>query len=673
MKKIFLTSLFLIILSPLVAEKIVISNYENFLNFSNSRVVYFSIGDNHLYAEPAFNDKEWELVSFPHNWSKKYPDWNGVSWYRLHFILPSELPRRSYAIELGEIQDMDEIYLNGKLIGHSGVFPPKNEHAYDKKRIYELPSQFLKTNADNVIAVRVHGIAGDRQGMFRGNYRFGQYYQLLKKVYFLDLIDIAFLSVYLFFTLYFIIFFMIRPADKANLFFSLFCMSVLTYLFLRTQIKYQLGLNFYLCKKIEYIALGISPLFLLEYMTYFFKRKHFILHYLYYMICASYMLGLVFNGDISNWIILNRYFIQPSWPIVYIYMLVIQSKEAFIRKKRDALYMLISSIILLGFILNDIMVDRDVYNFIRLSNYGFFVMIAGLAIIMSRSFVKTNEKLEDMNVNLELKVERRTSELHEVNNRLAEYNRDISEINEQYHHELLLAAKMQKDFLPEKVENNYWRSAVFFKPTSIISGDFYDFYHLDDESMALVIADASGHGVASALVTMVAKTIFFQNFKKSGRDSLDNLMFQINRELIDEIGEINAFITAIAVRLERDKISIINAAHPAALVKRKDGSISEFHASGTFLGVPNFYSSYHAETVDVQIDDVVLLFTDALLESANHEGEHFGLDRVKNILRDGPSEPANLVKLLTERIYYFTGSLEFRDDLTIIALRRSEL
>ena len=117
----------------------------------------FSIGDDMAWAAPDFDDSDWDRISVPDSWeSQGYADYNGYAWYRKKFQTVS-FPKNSQVIlVLGRIDDADAVYLNGKLLGKNGIFPPYPETAYDRVRKYPIPDGMLNENGENVIAIRVY-------------------------------------------------------------------------------------------------------------------------------------------------------------------------------------------------------------------------------------------------------------------------------------------------------------------------------------------------------------------------------------------------------------------------------------------------------------------------------------------------------------------------------------
>lgn len=133
----------------------------------------FSIGDNKVWIDPDFDDSDWDEIRVPDSWeSEGYEDYNGYAWYRKQFKFSYSNNNRQLYLLLGHIDDCDEVYLNGTLIGKSGSLPPHFVTAYNTERKYLIPDGLLKRNGDNLIAVRVYdtyaggGIVYGRVGIY---------------------------------------------------------------------------------------------------------------------------------------------------------------------------------------------------------------------------------------------------------------------------------------------------------------------------------------------------------------------------------------------------------------------------------------------------------------------------------------------------------------------------
>lgn len=116
----------------------------------------FSLGDSPEWRKPDYDDRNWEEISVPSSWENQgFHGYDGFAWYRKEFVVNEDLSKENLYLILGFIDDVDHTYLNGKLIGLSGGFPPNYNTAYNAYRRYKIPNDLLKTGK-NVIAIRVY-------------------------------------------------------------------------------------------------------------------------------------------------------------------------------------------------------------------------------------------------------------------------------------------------------------------------------------------------------------------------------------------------------------------------------------------------------------------------------------------------------------------------------------
>jgi alpha-galactosidase len=138
----------------------------------------FKTGDQKEWATPAFDDSDWPSIEIGKYWENQgYKNYNGFAWYRLHVVIPSSLKNKAFLKEklrfdLGMIDDGDEVYLNGFLLGtNAGKNSNIKEGPYDVQRTYVLPLNnfHILWDKENIIAVRVWDGGGDG-GMYDGKY-----------------------------------------------------------------------------------------------------------------------------------------------------------------------------------------------------------------------------------------------------------------------------------------------------------------------------------------------------------------------------------------------------------------------------------------------------------------------------------------------------------------------
>jgi hypothetical protein len=137
-----------------------------------SGVWKFSVGDNHVWADTGFNDDSWERIEVPSSWENQgFHGYDGYAWYRNTFSIPGRYKNEVVYLFLGFVDDVDQVFINGKQIGSTGSFPPHYESAYDVNRRYPVPPSVINYNAQNTIAVRVYDDELEG-GILRGNIGF---------------------------------------------------------------------------------------------------------------------------------------------------------------------------------------------------------------------------------------------------------------------------------------------------------------------------------------------------------------------------------------------------------------------------------------------------------------------------------------------------------------------
>jgi sialate O-acetylesterase len=140
-------------------------NDKNYINLEGNW--RFSIGDDTVWASPDFDDNNWEKIKVPATWEDQgFHGYNGYAWYRKTFEITKELIGSNFILNAGFIDDVDQTFINGKLVGMSGGFPPQFVTAYDAYREYYISKDILK-EGKNTIAIRVYDIQLEG-GIIRG-------------------------------------------------------------------------------------------------------------------------------------------------------------------------------------------------------------------------------------------------------------------------------------------------------------------------------------------------------------------------------------------------------------------------------------------------------------------------------------------------------------------------
>jgi hypothetical protein len=139
--------------------------------------VRFKTGDNMDWANPLFNDADWNSRRLGTSWKDTVTKENIYVWFRIKTVIPSDMKTQAekengLLLHLGKIDDADQTFFNGRLIGQSGSFPPDFKTKWQEDRVYIIPVNEVLWDKENVIAVRIFS-PDSWVGMYQGPYKYG--------------------------------------------------------------------------------------------------------------------------------------------------------------------------------------------------------------------------------------------------------------------------------------------------------------------------------------------------------------------------------------------------------------------------------------------------------------------------------------------------------------------
>lgn len=203
--------------------------------------------------------------------------------------------------------------------------------------------------------------------------------------------------------------------------------------------------------------------------------------------------------------------------------------------------------------------------------------------------------------------------------------------NERLNSELELAARYQRFLLPEDCTVGGARVATFYRPHIGVAGDFFDVVEVDGDP-ALIMADVSGHGLLSAMVSSILKPLFSYYVAQTGspRKTLERL----NRDLLSLTREEDYVTAFCAIHRHRDnRLVYASAGHPAQwLWSRGEEQVIELQTGGFLLGMfPADHPAFEQaeESIAVGPGDRLLAFTDGLIEAKDGDGLILGPERAR--------------------------------------------
>jgi sigma-B regulation protein RsbU (phosphoserine phosphatase) len=239
--------------------------------------------------------------------------------------------------------------------------------------------------------------------------------------------------------------------------------------------------------------------------------------------------------------------------------------------------------------------------------------------------------------------------------------------------ELRLAARLQQDFLPKSIPQiGRVHFHTLFRPAGYVSGDFYDVMRLDEKNVGFYIADAVGHGVPAALLTMFIKhALATKQITKNGYRLLGagETMARLNETLMEQNLSAATFATALygTINVETLQLTFARGGHPHPILLRANGQLEPLTSDGGLLGVfPG--EKFDERIVQLAQGDRLLLFTDGI-EVIFSDDIEANKQRWRDELYARRSLPAGeLLREFSDLIAQECGSLSPKDDLTIVIL-----
>ncbi len=248
----------------------------------------------------------------------------------------------------------------------------------------------------------------------------------------------------------------------------------------------------------------------------------------------------------------------------------------------------------------------------------------------------------------------------------------ITAEREQVRTELDTAASIQSSALPSRFpafpnrpEFDLYAS---MEPAKEVAGDFYDFFLVDDEHLALVIGDVSGKGVPAALFMMSAKNII--NYRTRMGGTPGEILASVNAQLLED-NTTMMFVTVWLgiLELSTGRITCTNAGHEYPILRRPGKAFRMLEDSHDIVMGILKESTYQDYTLDLEPGSKLFIYTDGLMEANNEKNRLFGINRILLALNAHPDEtPRELVENVRDAVNRFTGDTPQFDDLTMLCL-----
>ncbi|MBQ4401272.1 MAG: SpoIIE family protein phosphatase, partial [Synergistaceae bacterium] len=335
--------------------------------------------------------------------------------------------------------------------------------------------------------------------------------------------------------------------------------------------------------------------------------------------------------------------------------------------------------------------ERVIYT--MLSFLGAFVIIVVLAVFAARKF---SGKLTDPIValehdvkeisggNLDYRAEIRTNDeigdlaksFNDMAASLKDYVKNLAAVTaekERIGAELNIATQIQADMLPRIFppfpDRNEFDIYASMNPAKEVGGDFYDFFMVDDDHLALVMADVSGKGVPAALFMVISKTLIKNRTQMGGTPS--EILADVNEQLC-EGNEAELFVTVWLGILEisTGHVTASNAGHEYPAIYRPGEGYTLFKTKQSPAVATMEGLKFRSSEFTLNPGDSLYIYTDGVAEATNINNELYGTDRMIETLNQTVNMPVDeVLAVMKKSVDDFTGDAPQFDDITMLSLR----
>ncbi len=246
--------------------------------------------------------------------------------------------------------------------------------------------------------------------------------------------------------------------------------------------------------------------------------------------------------------------------------------------------------------------------------------------------------------------------------------------NERYQEELKIASKVQESLLPkDQLKNDHFELAAISMAADEVGGDYYDYFKLSDERYAIVIGDVSGKGTSAAFHMSQVKGIFHSLVQLN----LDPKKFLIYAN--DALGRCldkNSFVTVSYFIIDtfENTVEFARAGHCPSLYYNNNAKQTVYYKNkGLGLGIlrnSSFDKYVQVNELVFSPNDVLLLYTDGVIEATDSNNQQFGYSRLEDGLkRYGELKASRIVEELQSDLVDFCGNIDIDDDYTLVTVK----
>ena len=258
--------------------------------------------------------------------------------------------------------------------------------------------------------------------------------------------------------------------------------------------------------------------------------------------------------------------------------------------------------------------------------------------------------------------------VHDLQNYMI-YLRQATADRERINTELNVATRIQASMLPHDFpDREEYSLYATMNPAKEVGGDFYDFFHVDDDHLALVIADVSGKGIPAAMFMVTSKNLL-KSCAQTGA-SPKEILEKVNQQLCEN-NEAEMFVTVWLgiLELSTGKMVCANAGHEFPAICRAGGEFELLKDRHGFVLAGMEFTKYRQYEEILHPGDRLYIYTDGVPEATDADDELYGTDRMLRALNRNPeAEPEELLRTVRRNVDVFVGEAPQFDDMTMLGL-----
>ena len=308
-----------------------------------------------------------------------------------------------------------------------------------------------------------------------------------------------------------------------------------------------------------------------------------------------------------------------------------------------------------------------------------FILIKKLVVQNIRRINKSLSKIAngDLNITVDVRDNEEFASLsNDINSTVETLKQYIEEAKARFSKDLEIAKQIQHSSLPSVFPPypNRKDFSIFANMYAAkeVGGDFYDFYLVDENHLAFVIADVSGKGIPGAMFMMTSKTLI-KSHTESGL-AVNDVFTNVNTQLCEN-NEAGMFVTAWMgiLDLKTGIVKFANAGHNPPLIKHADGTFEYLKSKANFVLAGMDGIRYKEQEIQLEKGDKIYLYTDGVTEAHNDKNELYGEERLLKCLNSVKDKSVDdICQKIKEDVELFVGTAEQFDDITMLCVSFNE-